>query len=172
MASEQEARACNSLPEPLGSLVASLNSAAYGGRTCLCYDGVLRSLDSNATVLDAIGLTEQQITHMHTIFPLPKGFDKFRGADGTTIPREEWMHPAKSLVGEPESEEAQAQLRKRNDEHPEEAEARRSRAKHAAEVARRRIRGNPELYGKVAYEKEMQRAVGVEHADVVGRKSI
>jgi hypothetical protein len=155
---EQEAPACRPLPEPLQSLWQSLDGDAVGSRACLCYDGVLRSLDNRSTVLDAIGLTEKQITHLHTVFPLPEGFDKFKGIDGTKVPIVEWMNPEKGLLPSPISEEAQVQSSQWQDTNPDVVVARRERAEQARNVARQNIRGNPELYGRVAYEKEMQRA--------------
>ncbi|KAF2419575.1 hypothetical protein EJ08DRAFT_738866 [Tothia fuscella] len=155
---EQEAPACTPLPEPLKSLWQSLDGDASRSWTCLCYDGVLRSLSSDGAVMDAIGLSEKQIAHLHTVFPLPEGFNKFNGVDGTTVPTERWMNPAKDLLPAPMSEEGRMKLSQWQQENPDVVTAQREKLKHARAAARRNIREDPGLYGRVAYEKEMRRA--------------
>ncbi|KAL6229682.1 hypothetical protein BDW75DRAFT_245516 [Aspergillus navahoensis] len=69
-------------------------------------DGVIRSLTADRDVLGAVGLPPRLLKAMLDRFPYSKeAEDKFRGKDGSLVPREQWFHPDKSLLPAPLTEE-------------------------------------------------------------------
>jgi hypothetical protein len=86
-------------------------------------DGVLRYLTADRNVIDAVGLRPGLIKTFLDCFPIPFSQeieDKFRGVDGTLVPREQWFNPDKSLLPPPLPEEEREKIRKRMAEYGQE----------------------------------------------------
>ncbi|POR34171.1 Uncharacterized protein TPAR_05620 [Tolypocladium paradoxum] len=74
----------------------------FNGIWSLAEDGVLRSLTADRDVVDAIALPPRLIKAMLDRMPFdPQNEVKYRGVDGTTVPREQWFHPDKNLLPPP-----------------------------------------------------------------------
>ncbi|KAF7128326.1 hypothetical protein CNMCM5793_002868 [Aspergillus hiratsukae] len=84
------------------------------GFTHLGKDGVLRTLSGNYEVLDARGLTPEQIQNILDRFP-PERIQKedFRGVDGTKVTSQEGLfHPAPGILPTKPDEEEAAERRR------------------------------------------------------------
>ncbi|KAL3425145.1 hypothetical protein PVAG01_04426 [Phlyctema vagabunda] len=65
-------------------------------------DGVLLSLTADRQVVDAVGLKPELVKAMLDRMPYkPENETRFRGADGTKVPREQWFYPDKSDLPPP-----------------------------------------------------------------------
>jgi hypothetical protein len=81
-------------------------------------DGVLRSLTADRDVVDAIALSPRFIKAIWDRMPFDqKTEDEYRGVDGTTVPREQWFRPDKSLLPPPMSEKRKEETRKKIEEN-------------------------------------------------------
>ncbi|GIJ84829.1 hypothetical protein Asppvi_003680 [Aspergillus pseudoviridinutans] len=84
------------------------------GITSLGADGVFRYLTADRDVIDAVGLRPGLIKALLDRMPFSQDAeDKFRGVDGTLVPREQWFNPDKGLLPPPLPEEKREQVRKR-----------------------------------------------------------
>ncbi|KAF2419892.1 hypothetical protein EJ08DRAFT_557720, partial [Tothia fuscella] len=106
------------LPEPVKSIFDCLEDAVDGlGIIDLASDGVLRSLTADRDIVDAVGLTPDQITAILAV--LPGDPEKFKDADGSKLTREEWYKPDKSILPAPLSEDDRVEARKLQEENVE-----------------------------------------------------
>ncbi|KAL4742972.1 hypothetical protein BDV11DRAFT_166640 [Aspergillus similis] len=88
-------------------------------------DGVVRTLTADRDVLSAVALPPRLLKALLDIFPYSRETeDKFRGVDGTLVPREQWFHPDKSLLPPPLTAEKKEEGRKFREEHKEVLERR------------------------------------------------
>ncbi|KAF4460679.1 hypothetical protein FALBO_12537 [Fusarium albosuccineum] len=72
------------------------------GCSSLGKDGILRSLTADRQVVDAVPLSPQFIKALLDRMPFnPQHEIDFRGVDGRNTPREQWLHPDKSLLPPP-----------------------------------------------------------------------
>ena len=72
-------------------------------------DGVLRNLNGNREVLDAVGISPKLIKAFLDRMP-PAYRSGFEGVDGTKTPIEQWFNPDKSLLPPPLSDEKKKAL--------------------------------------------------------------
>jgi hypothetical protein len=87
-----------------------------GGFTHLGKDGVLRTVSGEYEVLDASGLTPDQIKGFLDVMPLELGQkEDFRDVDGTKVTSHEALfHPAPGILPKkPEEDEAEAVERRK-----------------------------------------------------------
>jgi hypothetical protein len=88
-------------------------------------DGVVRTLTADRDVLGAVALPPRLLKAMLDIFHYSKETeDKFRGVDGTLVPREQWFHPDKNLLPPPLTAEKKEEDRKFREDHKEVLERR------------------------------------------------
>ena len=100
--------------QELGKILKSLKQdPTLMGCISLGTDGVLRSLTADRNVVDAVALNPGLVKAMLDRLPFDQGIeDKYRGVDGTSVPRKEWFSPNKNLLPEPMSEETKEETRK------------------------------------------------------------
>ena len=85
--------------------------------TVLNTDGVLRSLDFEHKVMDAVGLPPRLIKAFMDRWPYDKALEaRFRGSDGTLVPQEQWWAPDPSILPAQYSTELKDQLRREHEE--------------------------------------------------------
>jgi hypothetical protein len=69
-------------------------------------DGVVRSLDADRNVTDAVGLRPELIKAWQEQMPAEMNDEAaFADVDGTKVPREEWFNPPRHLLPSPLAEE-------------------------------------------------------------------
>lgn len=85
-----------------------------GGFTHLGKDGVLRTISGNYEVLDARGLTPEQIQKFLSVVPLESGQEAdFRDVDGTKVTSEEALfQPAPGILPKKPGEQEAGERRK------------------------------------------------------------
>ncbi|EEH38159.2 hypothetical protein PAAG_01080 [Paracoccidioides lutzii Pb01] len=103
---------------------------SFMGCTSLGRDGVLRSLTADRDVVDAAGLTPDQIAAFIRRYPAGLVNEaEFTGVDGTKVPKELWFAPNKNILPPPLSNEAKQLSRKVVDENHELFHSRREELK-------------------------------------------
>ncbi|KAE8356846.1 hypothetical protein BDV28DRAFT_144760 [Aspergillus coremiiformis] len=82
------------------------------GFTHLGRDGVLRTISGDYEVVDARGLTPDQIQFFLDVMPIEGDRGAFRGVDGTTVTSHEGLfHPAPGIV--PQKPDADEEMERR-----------------------------------------------------------
>ncbi|KAJ5982398.1 hypothetical protein N7451_012498 [Penicillium sp. IBT 35674x] len=80
-------------------------------------DGVLRSVNLEREVIDAIGLPPRLIKAFLDRFPYNEELEvRFRNSDGTLIPQEQWWAPDTSIVPHRFTTEQKDDMRRQYDE--------------------------------------------------------
>ncbi|TVY83489.1 hypothetical protein LSUE1_G002707 [Lachnellula suecica] len=81
-------------------------------------DGILRLLTADRDVVVAIALSPRLLKAALDRMPFSQETeDKYRGVDGTKVPKEQWFHPDKIILPEPLSEKSKVESRKRLEEN-------------------------------------------------------
>ncbi|KAF4970336.1 hypothetical protein FSARC_2592 [Fusarium sarcochroum] len=76
------------------------------GITCMCSDGVFRSLTADRDIVDAVPFTPRLIKAFLDRLPYEEETEKeFRGVDGTKVPKEQWYKPLPGILPPPLEEE-------------------------------------------------------------------
>jgi hypothetical protein len=107
--------------EELSNIMSKLYCGSDGTATIVMgTDGVLRSMETNRDIVDAIGLPTRLIKAYLDRFAFDQETeDMFRGADGTKVPQEQWRSPDPSLLPPPLTAEEKAWVQKSNEENKE-----------------------------------------------------
>jgi hypothetical protein len=73
------------------------------GISWLGKDGVLRSLDADRNVVDAVPLRPELIEAFFETMPpeAQQGYDLLKGIDGRDVPKEKWFDPDKEMLPPP-----------------------------------------------------------------------
>lgn len=80
-------------------------------------DGVLRSLNLDNEVVDAVGLPPHLIKAFIDRFPYNEEFEsRFQNSDGTLIPQEQWWAPDPSILPHPYTAERKEEMRREYEE--------------------------------------------------------
>ncbi|KAK0750584.1 hypothetical protein B0T18DRAFT_488186 [Schizothecium vesticola] len=108
--------------QELSALINLKHDASLRGIFSLGRDGVVRSLTADRRVVDAVGLTPEQLALWINRWPeaLSRVMNQLEeGADGTKVPREQWFSPPEGILPPPmttEVKEREEKIRKEKDE--------------------------------------------------------
>ncbi|KAK3391256.1 hypothetical protein B0H63DRAFT_134327 [Podospora didyma] len=113
-------------PQELSRLISLKHDSTLGGVFSLGRDGVFRSLTADRRVVDAVGLTPEQVALWQSRWPEGSPFRNSpqmdEGADGTKVPVMEWYFPKEGVLPPGQSEEVKERMRRKRegrDEDPE-----------------------------------------------------
>ncbi|KAF3402128.1 hypothetical protein DPV78_003550 [Talaromyces pinophilus] len=100
----------------INSIVEKIHTHPLG---CLVLgsDGVLRSLNLENEVIDAIGLPSRLIKAFMDRFPYNEELEaRFHNSDGTSVPQEQWWAPNPSILPQPYTDEQKEKARREYEE--------------------------------------------------------
>lgn len=114
----------------ISSIVDKLHTLSLG-RVAIGSDGVLRSLNLENEVIDAVGLPPRLIKAFIDRFPYYEEIEaQFRNSDGTLVPQEQWWAPDPSILPQPytagQKDEAKREYEEKKDIIEERKQARRN----------------------------------------------
>lgn len=96
----------------INSIVDKLNTLPLG-RLVLGTDGVLRSLNLENEVVDAVGLPPRLIKAFMDRFPYNEELEaRFHNSDGTSVTQEQWWAPNPSILPQPYTAEQKDEARR------------------------------------------------------------
>ncbi|KAJ5813317.1 uncharacterized protein N7503_000067 [Penicillium pulvis] len=88
------------------------------GRLELGTDGVLRSVNLESEVIDAVGLPPRLIKALLDLSPYNEEREvRFRNSDGTLIPQEQWLAPDASILPRRFTTEQKDEIRRHYEEN-------------------------------------------------------
>jgi hypothetical protein len=88
------------------------------GRLALGRDGVLRSLNLENEVIDAVGLPPWLIKAFMDRFPYNEELEaRFHNSDGTSVPQEQWWAPDPSILPRPYTTERKDEVRREHEKN-------------------------------------------------------
>jgi hypothetical protein len=96
----------------INSIVSKLHTIPLG-YLALGRDGVLRSLNLENEVIDAVGLSPRLIKAFMDRFPYNKELEaQFHNSDGTSVPQEQWWAPNPLILPRPYTAEQKDEARR------------------------------------------------------------